>query len=438
MSSIHQLRPEGGRPSGKPQGADSSGMDRSRVRSGRPNRMVWILLVVVGIIGITLFLETLHPAVAGVDRELVVLGQVRRGPMARHVYGWGRFVPDRVQVVQAEQAGRIAVVYVIAGDAVRTGDRLIEMSNRYIQLAADKAEQKFASARAGMIALSREQSARRLALEAAIADTRATYLLAEDELEQFVALADGKSDEFSVLRAKERLLTIATRLSADEERLELITASTEEQMAAQRDELRWLESILESERAMLRSLTLRASGDGIVEELFVKSGGRVAGGTALVRIALSDRLKAKLEVYASEGSEIEPGQAVTLESETAIVSGRVARVAPDRGKKVLDISVTLDENPRIPENGSHKVHAMIQLETLDDAIFVERPAYAASNESSSVFRISEDGTHAERTKVRFGRGSADRIEVLSGLEIGDRIIVSDVSEFDDLDFIEIR
>lgn len=413
-------------------------MDRSRVRSRRTNRIVWVLLVVVGLAGITLFLETLQPAVAGVDRELVVLGQVRRGPMARHVYGWGSFVPDRVEIVRAEQAGRIAVVYVAAGDEVRSGDRLIEMSNRDIQLAADKAEQKFASARAGMIALRREQSARRLALEAAIADTRATYLLAEGELEELVSLADAKSDEFSVLRAKERLRTLARRLAADEERLELISTSTEDQVAAQRDELRWLEAIVESERQRLISLTLRASGDGVVEELAVESGSVVAGGAMLLRVALSDRLKAELEVYVSEGSEIESGQPVTLESETVIVSGRVASVELNRGKKVLDISVTLDENPRIPEDGSHKVHAMIQLETLDDAVFVDRPAYAVFDESSMVFRVSEDGMHAERVKVRFGRGSADRIEVLSGLEIGDRIIVSDVSEFDELDFIEIR
>lgn len=413
-------------------------MDRTRVRSRRTNRIVWTLIGVVGIVGITLFLETLRPAVVGVDRELLVLGQVRRGPMARHVYGWGSFVPDRVLLVRAEQAGRIAVVYVAEGDAVRSGDRLIEMSNRDIQLAADKAEQKFASARAGLIALSREQSARRLALEAAIADTRATYLLAEDELEELMSLADGKSDEFSVLRARERLRTIATRLAADEERLELISTSTEQQMAAQRDELRWLESILESERARLRSLTLRASGDGVVEELVVESGSLVPGGATLVRVALSDRLKAELEVYASEGSEIEPGQPVTLESETAIVSGRVAAVMVGRDKKILDVSVTLDENPRIPKDGSNKVSAMIELETLADAVFVERPAYAASNEWSSVFRISEDGMRAGRVKIRFGRGSAARIEVLSGLEIGDRIIVSDVSEFDGLDIIEIR
>jgi multidrug efflux pump subunit AcrA (membrane-fusion protein) len=262
-------------------------------------------------------------------------------------------------------------------------------------------------------------------------------LNAEDELEGLVSQAGGKSTEFHVLRAKERLKAIGQRISSDEERLELIRVSTEEQVAAQRDELRWLEAILESQRTRLRSLMLRASGDGLVEEMLVERGSIVGGGVALARIALSDRLKAELQVYVSEGSEIEPGQAVSLESESAIVSGRVDEVVLAAGEKLLHVSVTLDENPRIPEGGSHKLHAMIQLEALDNVVSVELPAYAASNEWSSVFRLLSDGNSAERIKVRFGRGSVDRIEVLSGLEVGDRIIVSDVSGFDDLDLIEI-
>lgn len=438
MTHIQQLNPDHSRPGERSPGPELSGMDKARVPARRTGRFVWSAIALAGIAALTLFLGSLEPAGASVDRELLVLGQVRHGPMARHIYGWGTLVPDRVQIVRAEQPGKIAIVYATIGDQVRAGDRLIEMSNPEIQLNVDKAEQKFASARAGMIALSREQSARRLALEASIEDTRTSYLNAEDELEDWVSRAGGKSTEFNVLRAKERLVALGKRLSSDEERLKLISESTDQQMAAQRDELRWLESILESERTRLRSLTLRAGGDGLVEDLMVAPGDFAAGGTELARIALSDRLKAELHVYESEGSEIESGQSVSLESESVIVSGRVEEAVPDRETGLLHVSVTLDENPQISKADSPKVHAMIQLGTLDNVLSVERPAYAASNEWSTVFRILEDETGAERVKVRFGRGSADRIEVLSGIAIGDRIIVSDVSEFDGLSFIEIN
>lgn len=438
MSHIHRLHPESSDAGGTSAGTELSGMDVARAHPRRTGRVVSIILGLLGLAALTWFFSSLEPAAAGIDRDLLVLGQVQRGPMARQVQGWGHFVPDRVQIVRAEQAGKVAIVYAVEGEEVRSGDRLIEMTNPDIEIAADKAEQKFAAARAGMIALSREQGARRLALEADLADTRATYLLVEDELEEKVSRGRGKEIESEVRRAQERLKALARRLSADEERLELIRASIEAQMSAQRDELRWLESILESERARLRSLTLRAAGDGLVEELLVESGSRVAGGATLARVALSDRLKAEVEIYASEGAEVEPGLPVSLRSETAVVSGRVTNVEAAHGKKLLAVTVELDDNPQIPEASSHEVRAVIQLGMLDDAVSVDRPAYVASNESATVFRLSEDGLSAKRIKVRFGRGSTDRIEVASGLDIGDVIIVSDVSEFDDLNVIEIR
>jgi multidrug efflux pump subunit AcrA (membrane-fusion protein) len=438
MSHIHRLHPESSDSEGNSGGIEFSGMDVARAQPRRTGRFVWTVLGLLGLAGLTWFFSSLEPAAAGIDRDLLVLGQVQRGPMAREVLGWGRFVPDRVQQVRAEQPGKIAVVYAVEGEEVRGGDRLIEMTNPEIEISAEKAEQKFAAARAGMIALSREQGARRLALEADLADTRATYLRAEDELEEKVSRGRGKADESEVRRAQERLKALARRLSADEERLELIRAATEEQMSAQRDELRWLESILESERERLRSLTLRATGDGVVEELLVEPGSRVAGGATLARLALSDRLKAEVEIYASEGHEVEPGLPVSLKSEVAVVNGRVSSVNAVSGKKLLAVTVELDDNPKVPEASSHEVKAVIQLGMLEDAVSVNRPAYAASNERATVFRVSEDGLTAERVKVQFGRGSTDRIEVTSGLDIGDVIIVSDVSEFDDLDTIEIR
>jgi multidrug efflux pump subunit AcrA (membrane-fusion protein) len=413
-------------------------MDVARTSAKGPRPVAWIVAGLVGILGLTLFLGTLKPAVAGVDRELVVFGHVQHGAMERHIYAWGQFVPDRTQTVRAEQPGKVAVIYAAEGDYVQAGDRLIELSSPEIQLAVDKAEQKFAAVRSGMIALAREQSARRLALESEIEDARAAYLRAEDELEEAVSRSGNKTDARSVRRAQERLSTLARGLSSDEERLELIKSSTEDQMSARRDELRWIEAILDSERARLQSLTLRATGDGMVEEVLVEASQLVRGGTTLARVALSDRLKAELVVYASDGEELEPGLPVSMESATTAVMGRISEVRSDPDGKRIHLTVALDENPRVGQGDDLDVKASIQLGTLEDAVFVKRPAYVGSNEWGTVFRISEDGTQAERVKVKFGRGSEDVIEVVSGLKIGDRVICSDTSDFDDLDIIEIK
>lgn len=439
MSRIHDGRSGGTAPGEGVSGSPRSGMDVVREPGRRQSPVAWwIIAGIVAILGLTIFLGTLKPAVSGVDSDLVVFGHVQRGPMQRNVYAWGKFVPDRTQTVRTQESGEVAVIYAAEGDYVRAGDRLIELYNPDIQLAVEKAERKFASVRAGMIALSREQATRRLALEAEIADARAAYLVAEDELEEAVSRSGNKADARSVRRARERLGTLARRLASDQERLDLIRTSTEDQMSARRDELRWMESILDRERSRLESLTLRATGDGIVEEVLVEPSEIVRGGMTVARVALSDRLKAELMVYASDGNEIEPGLPVSMESETVAVTGRVSEVRPEPDGSRAQVTVVLDENPRVGSDDDLAVTAAIQLPTLDDAVFVKRPAYVGNNEWGTVFRISEDGTYAERVKVKFGRGSTDVIEVVSGLEIGDRVICSDTSEFDDLDVIKLK
>lgn len=438
MAEIGELRPEDGTPSSDAERSSLPGMDVPRAPTRSRRRYAWYALGVAALAAVAWFISELEPGARVVDRDLLVIGTVRGGPMVRQVHGWGELVQDRTQLVRARQPGTVEAVYAIEGQAVRAGDRVVELSNSEIELAVEKAEQKFAAARGGMIALSREQSARRLALEASIADARIELLHAEDEFEALKSRPAGQVRESELRRARERLDALSRRLEADEERLALITSSMEEQLAVRRDELRWVESILESERQRLRDLTHRAAGDGEVQRILVQPGTRVAGGAPLAEIALSDRLKAVLKVYAREVSEVTAGQAVTLESAAGRLSGEVRTVEESTTGKTARVTVALDENPPLPPDESHEVEARIHLGTLEDALFVERPVYAMADGWTTVFRLASDSATAERVKVRFGRGSVDHIEVLSGLEAGDRIVVSDISEFDDVDCFEIE
>lgn len=438
MGKIRELRPEDRTPDDEAEGSSLPGMDVPRTPTRSRRRYFWFALGLAALAGAAWLVAGLGPAAPVVDRDLLVIGTVRQGPMVRQVHGWGELIPDRTQFVRARQPGTVEAVYAIEGQAVRSGDRVVEVSNPEIELAVEKAEQKFAAARGGMIALSREQSDRRLALEASIADTRVEFLHAEDEFEELKSRPGGQVREIELRRARERVEALSRRLEADEERLALITSSMEEQLAVRRDELRWVESILDSERQRLRDLTHRAAGDGRVQRVLVRPGTLVAGGDLLAEITLSDRLKAVVKVYANEAAEITTGQPVTLETAAGRLSGSVTTVEPDAGEKTARVTVALDENPPLPPNESHDVEARIRLGTLEEALFVERPVYAMAGGWTTVFRLTPDSSSAERVKVRFGRGSVERIEVLSGLEPGDRIVVSDISEFDDIDCFEIE
>ena len=290
-----------------------------------------------------------------------------------------------------------------------------------------------------MIALSREQSARRLSLEAAIADTRIEFLRAEDEFEELSSRPAGQVREIEIKRARERVDALARRLSADEERLALITSTTEQQLAARSDELRWVESILDSERERLAALTLRAAGDGVVERVSVQPGSKVAGGDVLAELTLSDRLKAVIEVYADEGGDVVDRSARHARRNGRPAHRRGERGGRDGGREAVSPSRWRSTRTRRSRpTGAATWKRRIQLGTLDDVLSVERPVYATADGWTTVFRVTADSASASRVKVRLGRGSVDRIEVLSGLEAGDRVVVSDISEFDDVDCFDIE
>lgn len=443
MSHIPELHPENRTGEKRPTVSDPgtprlSGMDVQRESGVPPSRTAWLLVGVVAVAGLAAFLATMEPAASVVDRDLLVTATVRRGPMVREVHGWGTLVPDRTQLVRATEPGIVEAVYAIEGQHVRAGDRLVELSNSDVELAAEKASQKFAAARAGMIALSREQADRRLALEAAIADSRSALSTAEGELETLRSRTPGQVREIEFRRARERIDALAHRLRADEERLVLIASSTEQQMAARRDELRWIESILDSERARLAALSLRAAGDGVVTRVLAQPGGHVAGGEILAELKLADRMKALIDVYAEEGSEVAPGQAVMLETVGGRIEGSVDAVEPAPDRRLLRVLVALQGDSPAPTAHSSDVRARIHVGTLDDVVFVERPVFARADAWTTVFRLTPDSAAAERVKVRLGRGSVDRIEVVAGLEPGDCIVVSDISGFDDVDGFEIE
>lgn len=436
MAHIRELHPSHG-----PEefdGPQLSGMDVRRDTGGPRAHLPWLALGGAALLGIAVFVASLKPAAEVVDRDLLVIAAVRQGPMVREVHGWGALVPDRTQFVRAAEPGIVEAVYVIQGQAVRGGDRIVELRNSEIELAVEKAAQKFAAARAGMIALSREQADRRLALEASIADARVALLTAEDELEAMQSRAPRQAREIEMKRAQERVDALARRLAADEERLALIGASTEQQMAVRRDELRWVESILDSQRARVAALTLRAAGDGVVERVSAAPGERAAGGDVLAEIQLSDRMKALVDVYASEAAEVAPGQSVSIETAGGRIEGTVSGIEPAADPRLLRVAVALDGDPPAPSADAREVKARIHVGTLEDVMFVERPVYARSDGWTTVFRLAPDSATAERVKVRFGRGSVDRMEVLSGLEPGDRVVVSDISGFDEIDEFEIE
>jgi HlyD family secretion protein len=175
-----------------------------------------------------------------------------------------------------------------------------------------------------------------------------------------------------------------------------------------------------------------------LQTLAVQVGQQVTVGQELARVANPKKLKAELKIAETQAKDIQLGQPVTIDTRNGIVSGRVIRIDPSvqNGTRTVDASLE-GELPKgaVPDLS---VDGTIELERLENILYVGRPVHGQENSTVGLFKVDADGAGASRVQVRLGRTSVNTIEVMDGLKEGDRIILSDTSQWDNADRIRLN
>jgi multidrug efflux pump subunit AcrA (membrane-fusion protein) len=423
-------------------------------RGPRRSRRAWIAAILVVLAAaFTLLLARLEPASPSVDRDLVVLAEVGRGPLPLEFRAWGKLASDQLQAIEATVGGRVLSVETAPGRTVRAGAVLAELASPEAELEAAKAEQEYAAAQAAVVALRRSLGTQRLEREARLADMRSAREASREVLADLERRADrGEAVELDQVAARDALRSLQERIAVEEKVLELLASTGREQIELETKRLEALGDVAARERARLEGLRVRAPVDAVVTEVRVAPGDWVVPGTELLRLLRPERMMAELSIPAPLAAKVRPGLEVLLADATGdTIPGTVEvvisvpgsassgttperRIPPPPGAHV---SVRLGKVPGADAAADAAVEGTIRLGELYDALSVKRPAWATEGGAGSVFRVSPDGTSAERVKVRFGLGSRDRIQVLSGLREGDVVIVSDMSRFDDISCVRL-
>jgi HlyD family secretion protein len=181
----------------------------------------------------------------------------------------------------------------------------------------------------------------------------------------------------------------------------------------------------------LEALTVRAGMAGVLQVVPVEIGAQLAAGANLARVADPSRLKAEVRISETQAKDIRLGLPASIDTRNGIVEGRVSRIDPavQNGTVLVDVSLQGELPPGARPDLS--IDGTIQLERLEKVVFVGRPAFGQEKSVVNMFKLDADGLHATRTPVHLGRSSVNTIEVVSGLEPGDRVILSDTSQWDD-------
>jgi HlyD family secretion protein len=417
-------------------------MDIARPSNAKQKRIRQGIYAGVGLLAVVLVsvgLSRLKPAAPTVERAVVWPDTVKRGPMVRQVRGLGTLTPEDIEWIPATTQARVDKIVLRPGTAVKADSVILELSNPQLEQELVDAQLKLQAAEAGLANLRVQLQNDLLATKAAAASIEGDYSKAKMQAQMNEALAkDQLVSELVLKQSQVDADQLGVRSQIAKDQLATKVDSTREQIAVQQSAVDQARAVLQLKKQQKDELKVRAGLDGMLQLVPVEVGQQVAPGTNLARVANPAHLKAEIKIAETQAKDIQLGQPASIDTRNGIVEGKVARIDPSviNGTRTVDVSLPA-ELPKgaVPDLS---VDGTIELERLNDVLFMGRPAFGQEQSVVGLFKISPDGATAERTQVKLGVSSVNTVEVLSGLKVGDQVILSDMSAYDAFDRIRLK
>lgn len=384
------------------------------------------------------WVASLDPAAPGVARSSLWLDTVKRGQMLREVRGPGTLVPKEIRWIAAETSARVERIVVKPGAGVEVDTVILEMSNPEV------IDQRLA-AEAALKAAEADYQARRMTLESQLLDQRANLAGVQSDYESARLQAEAESElaasgiipKIQARRSELAAAQLKLRTGIEIERVAKFERTIQAQLAADRARLDQLRNAADLRRRQADALHVRAGIAGVLQQVPVQEGQQVAAGVNLARVAKPGELMAELRIPETQVRDVALGQPVRVDTRNGIVPGQVIRIDPAviNGSVQVDVELTGELPPGARPDLS--VDGTVEIERLEDVLYVGRPAYGQPETEVRLFRVDSETSIAQRVPVRLGRASVSLIEVVQGLAVGDQIILSDTSQWDEYDRLKL-
>jgi HlyD family secretion protein len=417
----------------------------SVLRQKKIKRVVFGLAGVLVVLSVTVVVSRLKPAAPSIERGTVWPDTVKRGPMVRQVRGTGTLVPEDIRWIPATTTGRVERIVLRSGAPVKPDSVIVELSNPELERTVVEARLAVESANAQL-------TNRRAELESALLTQRATAANVESEWRQAqlraeadaALIKDGLIDALNAKINKAKADDLAHRTEIEKKRLQMSETTLKSQLAVQESEVKRLSATYGLRMQELEKLKVRAGLNGVLQVVPVEVGAQVAAGANVARVADPSRLKAELRIPETQTRDIEMGQIASVDTRNGFVAGRVSRIDAAATNGTVTVDITLSgELPR-GARPDLTVDGTVELERLDNVVFMGRPAFGQENSTITLFKVNsgcdvtQTSCEAQRQQVKLGRSSVSTIEVLEGLKPGDQVVLSDMSAWDAHDRVRLN
>ena len=402
-------------------------------------RAIWIAVIVIAVPAITFSLSRLKPAAPSVEGSTLWMGTVERGPMLRQVRGLGTLVPEEILYIPAINEGRVEKILLRPGAKVKPDTLLLILANPELELAAEDYRWQVKAAEANMADLHVKLETAKLDLRSSVARVESEYVQAKLRAERDVALGkEGLTPDLTVKLSQAAADESGKRFVIDQKRLEISGSSATAQIASQQVQIEKLRAAYKLKLKQVEGLKIRAGARGVLQQMAVEVGQRVMPGAQLAKVAQPEHLKAELKIPETLAKDVILGQPAQVDTHNGIIPGRVVRIDPAAINGNVTVDIHLEGALPQGARPDLSVDGTVELERLSDVLFVQRPVFGQPNSLISIFKLSPDGKEANRIQIRIGRVSVQTVEIVDGLKVGDKVILSDMSAWDGKDRLRLN
>jgi HlyD family secretion protein len=359
--------------------------------------------------------------------------------MLREVRGLGTLIPEDIRWIPAQTDSRVDRIVLRPGAVVKADSIIVELSDPQLQRDALDAEYQLKGAEADYENLKVQLSSDLLNQRAAAAAVRSDYEQAklqhevDDQLQK-----QGLGADVTAKLSKVRAEQLAIRSRLEDERTKNTEETAKTRLAAQQARVEQQKALYNLRRSQLEALHVRAGINGVLQLVPVEVGQRVTPGTNIARVADPKKLKAEIKIAETQAKDVAIGQKATIDTRNGVVAGRVSRIDPSVQNGTVTVDVAIDGPLPQGARPDLSVDGTVELENLKDVLYVGRPVHGQADTTIGLFKIVNDGSEAMRVNVKLGRSSVTTIEVLQGLQVGDKVILSDMSAVDNFDRIRLK
>jgi HlyD family secretion protein len=410
----------------------------------RRQTFIWAGVGVVVLAAAAFGVSRLKPAAPTVDGSTVWPDTVKRGNMIRQVRGsTGTLQPreDSIELIPALTDATVVRIRVLPGTIVKADTILMDLS-------APEVEQKLLDAKLAVQGAEADYKSLQASLQSALMDKKilAAQVNADYTQDQLQAQTDEQLYKLGVIAgiAYSKSKNTADQFAAQHKlsllQLELNEKNIEVQLASSQAKIDQAKTLLSLYQRQTDALQVRAGIAGEVDPLPVpmQAGMHVTAGTSLAEVVQLGKLKAALQIAETQARDITIGLPASIDTHNGVVPGHVTRIDPAVLNGTRTVDVVLDGPLPAGAVKGLSVDGTIDLERLNDVLYVGRPALGNENSTLSLFRMDPDHKGAVRVPVKVGRASVNSIQVLDGLKEGDTVILSDMSRYDNVDRIRLE